>query len=93
MLNFEWDRPKAAANLKKHAVSFEAAATVFGDPLSLTIPDLMHSLREDRYIIPGNSSYGVLLVVVHTSRGDNIRIISARRASKQERRTYETSQN
>ena len=88
-LGFEWDEAKAAANLTKHGVSFEEAATVFGDPLSLTIPDPAHSQAEDRFVIIGQSHRRKLLVVVHTERGDNIRVISARRASKRERKVYE----
>ena len=75
----------------KHGVSFEEASTVFGDPLSLTIPDPAHSQVEDRFIIIGHSHQQKLLVVVHTERGDNIRVISARRASRSERKTYEES--
>ena len=81
-MNFQWDENKARTNLEKHGVSFEEAATVFGDPLSLTIPDPAHSQVEDRWIVLGHSHQRKLLVVVHTERGDNIRIISARRASK-----------
>lgn len=66
-------------------------AGVFGDFLSLTIPDPAHSQSEDRFIILGLSHTGKLLVVVHTERGDSIRIISARRASRKERKTYEES--
>ena len=88
-LSFEWDTSKAKANLVKHAVSFEEASTVFGDPLSLTIPDPAHSQVEDRFIVLGQSHQRKLLVVVHTERGDNIRIISARRASRRERKSYE----
>lgn len=88
-LNFEWDENKAKSNLAKHAVSFGEAATVFGDPLSLTIAAPAHSQVEDRFIIIGSSHQRKLLVVVHTERGDNIRIISARRASKRERMSYE----
>ena len=91
-LSFEWDESKAKANLAKHGVRFEDAATVFADRLSLTIPDPAHSRVEDRFIILGKSEAGNLLVVVHTERGDNLRIISARRASRQERRNYEESQ-
>ena len=90
-LSFEWDENKAKANLAKHGVSFEEAATVFGDPLSLTIPDPAHSQTEDRLIILGHSHQRKLLVVVHTERGDNIRVISARRASRRERESYEES--
>ena len=90
-LNFEWDEAKARSNLAKHSVSFEEAATVFSDPLSRTIPDPAHSRVEDRFIIIGRSHQQKLLVVVHTERGDNIRIISARRASRRERKCYEES--
>jgi len=88
-LSFEWDDQKAKANLAKHGVGFEEASTVFSDPLSLTIPDPAHSQTEDRFIILGLSHRGKLLVVVHTERGDNIRIISARPASRGERKDYE----
>lgn len=82
---------KAKSNLAKHGVSFEEASTVFGDPLSLTIPDPAHSQVEDRSIVLGQSHPRKLLVVVHMERGDNIRIISARRASRRERKSYEES--
>ena len=88
-LGFEWDENKAGSNLAKHGVSFGEASTVFGDPLSLTIPDPDHSQAEDRFIIIGSSHRGKFLVVVHTERGDSIRIISARRAGKRERKAYE----
>jgi len=88
-LNFEWNEQKAKTNAAKHGVSFGEAATVFGDPLSLTIPDPDHSQAEERFIILGKSHSGKLLVVVHTERGDNLRIISARRASHRERKNYE----
>ena len=88
-LNFEWDEKKAKTNATKHGVGFEEAATVFADPLSLTIPDPAHSQAEERLIILGESHSGKLLVVVHTERGDNLRIISARRASRRERKNYE----
>ena len=90
-LNFQWDENKARTNLAKHGVGFEEAATVFGDPLSLTIPDPAHSQNEDRFVILGTSHNGKLLVVVHTERGESIRFISARRASRQERKKYEES--
>ena len=67
-LGFEWNDDKAESNLAKHGVSFEEAATVFGDPLSLTIPDPAHSQAEDRFIIIGRSHQQKLLVVVHTER-------------------------
>ena len=88
-LTFEWDSRKARSNLAKHDVGFEEASTIFGDSLSLTIPDPEHSQMENRYITMGIAFNGKLLVVVHTDRGDNIRIISARRASRQERKVYE----
>ena len=88
-LTFEWDKRKARSNLDKHGVSFEEAATIFGDRMSLTIPDLEHSLTEQRYITMGKALTDKLLVVVHTDRGDNIRVISARRASRRERKFYE----
>jgi uncharacterized DUF497 family protein len=88
-LTFEWDSRKARSNLAKHGVGFQEASTIFGDPLSLTIPNPEHSLSEERYITVGRAFSGKLLVVVHTERGDNIRIISARRASRRERKFYE----
>jgi uncharacterized DUF497 family protein len=88
-LTFEWDSRKARSNLAKHGVGFQEASTIFGDPLSLTIPDPEHSLSEERYITVGRAFSGKLLVVVHTERGDNIRIVSARRASRRERKFYE----
>ena len=86
---FESDKKKARQNLKSHKVSFEEASTVFGDTLSRTIDDPIHSEIEDRYVIIGRSMRGRLLVVVHTIRGDNIRIISARVATPRERKEYE----
>jgi len=87
---FEWDPIKAASNLQKHAVSFTEAATVFFDPLSITVPDPMHSLSEDRFVITGLSYQQRHLVVVHSDRGDRIRIISARLATPSERKKYES---
>jgi uncharacterized DUF497 family protein len=86
---FEWDPEKAQRNKQKHGVTFEEAATVFMDPLSLTIPDTMHSTDEDHFVILGESGQGRLLVVAHVERGRNIRIISARTATRHERRNYE----
>jgi uncharacterized DUF497 family protein len=88
-LTFEWHPPKARSNFANHGVGFEEASTVFGDPLSLTIPDPEHSRMEERFVTMGTAFTGKLLVVVHTDRGDNIRIISARRASRRERKSYE----
>jgi len=88
-LEFEWDPVKARVNLRKHAVSFEEAATVFGDPLSVTIRDPLHSTGEQRFIIVGRSRQGRIIVVVHADRGHRVRIISARLATRRERRKYE----
>jgi uncharacterized DUF497 family protein len=88
-MNFRWDANKARTNLGKHGVSFEEATTVFGDPLSLTICDPDHLQVEERWIVFDKSHQHKLLVVVHTERGDSVRIISARRASKRERICYE----
>jgi uncharacterized DUF497 family protein len=89
MLLFEWDPNKARRNLEIHGVSFDEACTAFKDTLSLTIRDPLHSDEEDRFILIGNSGRNRLLVVVHTERGENIRIISARKATKKERKQYE----
>ena len=88
-LTFEWDDNKARSNLAKHGIGFDEASTVFGDPLSLTIADPAHSQIEERYITIGNSHKQKLLVVAHTNRGDNIRVISARPATRRERKSYE----
>jgi uncharacterized DUF497 family protein len=88
-LEFEWDNRKAKQNLRKHDVSFEEASTVFGDPLAVTIPDPLHSEEEDRFITLGESQRRRLLVVVFTDRRGKIRIISARVATRNERKDYE----
>jgi uncharacterized protein len=88
-LRFEWNAVKAAENLAKHKVSFEEAAGIFGDPLSVTLKDEGHSIREQRFVTIGLSGVGRHLVVVHTDRGERIRIISARIATKRERKQYE----
>ena len=88
---FEWDSKKAESNLRKRGISFAEAATVFFDPLSITIPDPLHSLTEDRFVITGLSNRSRCLVVVHSDRGDKIRIISARLASSSERKKYEST--
>ena len=89
MLLFEWDPNKGKENLEIHGVSFDEAGTAFRDPWSLAIYDPLHSEAEDRFVLLGNSYKDRLLVVVHTVRGDNIRLISARKASKKERKQYE----
>ena len=88
-LTFEWDLSKAKANERKHRVAFEGASTVFGDRLSITVVDPDYSTGEARFVTIGESNQNQLLVVCHTDRGDNIRIISARRATRRERRQYE----
>jgi uncharacterized protein len=88
-LTIEWDDRKAELNRKKHGVTFEEASTVFADSLSLTIPDPLHSEGEDRFVIVGRSEKQRVLVVVHTERGETIRLISARQATAHERRSYE----
>jgi len=88
-MRFSWDPKKAAANLRKHGVSFEEASTVFRDVLSATGSDPDHSVRERRFITFGNSNQNRLLVVAHTEEGDSIRIISARQVTRQERKIYE----
>jgi len=90
-LKFEWDRRKAVLNIKKHGVSFEDAATAFGDPLSVTIHDPKHSDDEDRFLLLGETQDKKLVVVAHTDRKDTIRLINARPASRQEREDYEKS--
>lgn len=88
-MEFEWDKPKAAINERKHGVTFDEAATVFLDELAVSGPDPDHSLGESRYITFGASSLGQLLAVSHTSRQSSIRIISARRVTRLERKIYE----
>ncbi len=88
-MEFEWDPEKAARNVSKHGVSFQEAATVFGYPLAITYNDPDHSEDEDRFLTFGHSSAGRLLVVSHTDRDDRTRIISARTATRRERKQYE----
>ena len=88
-LAFEWDDDKARRNLKKHRVSFEEASSTFADPLARTIPDPLHSEDEDRFVNLGESEGGRLLVVVFTERDNKIRIISARVATRRERKDHE----
>ena len=88
-LEFTWDSEQAVANLGKHRMSFEEASTAFGDPLSITVRDPDHSEEEARCVMIGQSFRGRLLVVVHSDREGSIRIISAREATRRERRDYE----
>jgi uncharacterized protein len=90
-MEFEWNPDKAESNYEKHGVTFEEAATVFNDALSITFPDPLHSIGESRYVIIGISRFGKLLIIAHTDREDKIRIISARAATRQEQRFYEQS--
>ena len=89
MLLFEWDPEKAKENFETHGISFDEASTAFGDILSLAIYDPLHSDEEDRFVLIGNSHRNRLLVVVHTVRADRVRLISARKATKKERKQYE----
>ncbi|MBI3242812.1 MAG: BrnT family toxin [Chloroflexi bacterium] len=88
-MRFEWDDDKAETNAHKHGVSFEEAQTVFTDDLSISIPDPNHSDIEERMIIIGLSNNRRLLVVIYTERRKKIRLISARKATRQERKKYE----
>lgn len=88
-MKFEWDREKAAANLKKHSVSFEEAKTLFENPLAVIFDDEAHSIYEQREIIIGHSQQNRLLLVAFTERSSCIRIISARLATSNEREDYE----
>ena len=89
-MEFEWDPVKAAANRTKHGVAFSEASTIFGDPLEVTIPDPAHSEGEARFLSLRPSVESRLLVVAYTERAGGIRIIHARIAASQERKTYES---
>lgn len=91
MIKFEWDLPKAVANLKKHQVSFEEAKSVFYDEFAVQFFDAGHSSDEDRFLLLGMSSGAKLLIVCHCERehGEVIRIISARKATKRESAFYQ----
>lgn len=91
---FEWDEVKAAANVRKHRVSFESAASIFADPSILTVPDLKHSETEERWLSIGCTSNGRLLTVAYTwyevnSTLTKVRLISARKSTKNEIRYYQ----
>ena len=92
MLRFIWNRDKAAANLRKHGVSFDEAMMAFNDPLSIAVPDPDHSTAEQRWLLVGHTTAGRLLVVAHSEAADEIRIISARPATRRERHAYEEAQ-
>lgn len=86
---FEWDENKAETNRQKHGVSFDEAQTVFTDSLSAMMPDAEHSDTEERFLIIGTSGKNRVIVVSYTERGDKIRLISARKATQNERKQYE----
>jgi uncharacterized DUF497 family protein len=86
---FEWDPAKAGANARKHGVTFDEASTVFGDPLALLKRDPDHSRDEERYVLLGESARQRLLVVIFKERPPRTRLISARRATRRERASYE----
>ena len=88
-MEFEWDPKKAISNLRKHKVSFEEASTALRDTMAATGADPDHSIGEFRYVTFGISECGRVLVVAHTEQNDTIRIISARLASKREKKIYE----
>lgn len=89
---FEWNQDKAIGNIKKHGVSFDEAITVFWDEYALLINDIEHSEDENRFVLLGISEKLRILVVIHCERGENIRIISARPATKLERKQYKAQQ-
>jgi len=88
-MTVEWDSTKANRNLKKHGDAFMEAVSVFGDPFALTFSDPFHSVGENRLLTFGVAASGRFLVIAHTDRADNIRIISARLMTSRERRQYE----
>lgn len=91
-MNFQWDSNKAASNQRKHGVTFEEALAVFADLLAITINDPDHSIGESRFLTIGNSTQFRLLVVSHTEREGQVRLISARLATRQERKIYESGE-
>lgn len=88
-MEFEWDPNKSDTNFKKHGITFHEASAVFGDPLAITFNDPDHSMGEHRFLTFGYSRKSQLVLVVHTERHGKTRIISARRATRQERKIYE----
>ena len=89
-MSFEWDEEKAKTNIDKHGVSFDEATSVFDDPLFLTFADPSHSIQEQRFVIMGESARVRLLVISYTERAGTTRLISARPATKKERKAYES---
>ena len=92
-MEFEWDDAKNNSNIAKHGISFEDASLVFHDPNSITQPDPDHSSEEFRFVTIGICNRHRVLVVAHTERGDRIRIISARKATLKERKSYGQGEN
>ncbi|TPW17816.1 MAG: hypothetical protein FD130_513 [Halothiobacillaceae bacterium] len=88
-MKFTWDDKKARLNLKKHGIPFDQATSIFFDSFAGTIPDPDHSIGEHRFLTFGQAADGRLIVVSHTDEGDVIRIISAREANRNERKSYE----
>ena len=86
---FEWDPQKAIGNQRKHGVTFDEATTAFGDPFGIVVDDPRHSVGEERMVLLGHSQADRLLAVMFTERGDRIRLISARTATRREHRNYE----
>lgn len=89
-MDFEWNPQKADINQREHGITFEEASTVFGDVLSVTFPDPDHSIQEERFLLLGVSSKNRVLLISHVYRAGTIRIISARKATRKERKYYET---
>lgn len=89
-MRFQWDAEKAQSNLKKHGITFEEALTVFYDPLAATFDDPDHSQHERRLVTVGYSARGRLLLVCHTERARSVRLVSARPATKRERKRHES---
>ena len=91
-LEFEWDAEKATSNEAKHGVSFREATTAFSDPLGRIVADPRHSVSEERFVLLGLSHRNRLLAVMFTEHGETLRLISARRATRHEQRTYEEAE-
>ncbi len=91
-MQFEWHPEKARKNLEKHGISFDEAATVFGDSLAVTIGDPDHSQDERRFLTTGLSRRQRLIIVAHTDRDDRVRIFSAREVTPAERKQYESGE-
>lgn len=89
-MQFDWDKNKAESNFKKHGISFDDAVTVFADPYLLFTEDYQHSIGEEREWAIGETENGLIIVVIFTVRQEVFRIISARKATKKERKQYES---